>query len=99
MTFLIFRPKASRAIFRVKNALIPQLIDADGRALHKDSESGPNSKIAKITNMTFPQNTAELISRNYNVQNIKLCQVSTPLLACSSIEVDVTPAFGLFLMP
>ena len=58
MTFLIFRPKASEAIFRVKNALIPQLTDSDGRALHKDSESGLNSKITKITNMTFLQNTA-----------------------------------------
>ena len=41
-----------------KNAQIPQLIDADGRALHKDSESGPYSKITKITDMTFLQNTA-----------------------------------------
>ena len=43
-----------------KNAQIPQLIDSDGRALHKDSESGPNSKITKITNMTFLQNPAEV---------------------------------------
>ena len=55
MTFLIFRPKASRAIFRVKNALIPQLIDADGRTLHKDSESGPNSKITKTPIWLFSQ--------------------------------------------
>ena len=39
--------------------LIPQLIDSDGRAFYKDFESGPNSKITKITNMTFLQNTAE----------------------------------------
>ena len=29
------------------------MIDSDGRAFHKDSESGPNSKIMKNTNMTF----------------------------------------------
>ena len=28
-------------------------MDSDGRAFHKDSESGPNSKITKITNITF----------------------------------------------
>ena len=52
-------PKLQRQFLGWKNALIPQLIDSDGRALHKDSESGPNSKITKITNMTFLQNTAE----------------------------------------
>ena len=53
-------PKLQRQFLGWKNALIPQLIDSDGRALHKDSESGPNSKITKITNMTFLQNTADL---------------------------------------
>ena len=53
-------PKLQRQFLGWKNALIPQLIDSDGRALYKDSESGPNSKITKITNRTFLQNTAEL---------------------------------------
>ena len=52
-------PKLQRQFLGWKNAQIPQLIDSDGRALHKDSESGPNSKITKITNMTLLQNTAE----------------------------------------
>ena len=36
------------------------MIDSDGRAFHKDSESGPNSKIMKNTNMTFLQDTTIL---------------------------------------
>ena len=52
-------PKLQRQFLGWKNAQIPQLIDSDGRALLKDSESGPNSKITKITNMTFLQNTAD----------------------------------------
>ena len=53
-------PKLHRQFLGWKNAKIPQLIDSDGWALHKDSESGPNSKITKITTMTFLQNPAEL---------------------------------------
>ena len=53
-------PKPQSPFFWCKIAIIPQLIDSDGRALHKDSESGPNSKITKITNMTFLQNPAEM---------------------------------------
>ena len=52
-------PKTSESIFRVKNASTPHLIDSDGRAIHKASEYGPNSKITKNTNMTFLQDTAE----------------------------------------
>ena len=44
----------------MKNALTPHVIDSDGRAFHQDSESGPNSKITKNTNMTFLQKTAVL---------------------------------------
>ena len=57
-------PKLQRQFLGWKNAQIPQLIDSDGRALHKDSESGPNSKITKITYMTFLQTTAELFKKN-----------------------------------
>ena len=61
MTFLLFCAQNLRVNFLGDaNAIIPQLIDSDGRALHKDSESGPNSKITKITNMTFLQNPAEM---------------------------------------
>ena len=54
-------PKLQRQFLGWKNALIPQLIDSDGRALHKDSESGHHSKITKITNMTFLQYPAEWV--------------------------------------
>ena len=65
MTFLFFWAKSFRSNFQVeKITQIPQLIDSDGRALHKDSESGPNSKITKITDMTFLHNTAELNSKS-----------------------------------
>ena len=55
-------PKLQSQFLGWKYALTPHLIDSDGRAYHKDSESGPNSKITKNTNMTFLPNTAELVS-------------------------------------
>ena len=76
MTFLIFQAQSFLGNFQgEKNALISQLIDSDDRALHKDSESGPNSKITKITNMTFLQNPAEVWQPN----KLRLLQsVTTP---------------------
>ena len=56
-------PKLQRQFLGWKNALIPQLIDSDGSSLHKDSESGPNSRITKITNMTFLQSPAERLEK------------------------------------
>ena len=67
MTFLLFCAQNLRVNFLCDaNAMIPQLIDSDGRALHKDSETDPNSKITKITNMTFLQNTAALVNKVKN---------------------------------
>ena len=70
-------PKLQRQFLGWKNALIPQLIDSDDRALHNDSESGPNSKITKITNMTFLQTTADLwLAHAKNEKSILLGKIA-----------------------
>ena len=93
-------PKLQRQFLGWKNALIPQLIDSDGRALHKDSESGPNSKITKITNMTFLQNTADFTrcegslptsitfhaSQSFTVYVLCVCSVDTLHILLSAVS-------------
>ena len=57
-------PKLQSQFLGWKYALTPHLIDSDGRAYHKESESGPISKITKNTKVTFLQNTAEWFPPN-----------------------------------
>ena len=63
-------PKLLSQFLGWKKAIIPHLFDSDGRALHKDSESGPNSKITKNTEMTSLQNTADCFGRFSNLKKV-----------------------------
>ena len=82
-------PKLQRQFLGWKNAQIPQLIDSDGRALHKDSESGPNSKITKITNMTFLHNTAEISIPQLVGKSFTCCQGAADTLSWTGTRISL----------
>ena len=87
--FYFLGPKLQKQFLGWKNAQIPQLIDSDGRALHKDSESGPNSKITKITNMTFLQNTAEISIPQLVGKSFTCCQGAADTLSWTWTRISL----------